>query len=54
MSASGCKADIPRHGVREASLRGGPERQIAVVRRCADSGNRSIDAVFRAVVAAHR
>ena len=41
------KALLDAHGVREVSLgRGGPTRQIALVRRRADSGNRNIDAVF--------
>lgn len=49
------KALLEAHGVREASLgRGSPARQIAVVRRRADSGNRNIDAVFHAVAAACR
>ena len=49
------KALLDAHGVREAGLgRGGPTRQIAVVRRRADAGNRNIDAVFHAVVAAYR
>lgn len=40
------KALLETHGVRELSLgRGGPARQVAVVRRRADSGNRNIDAV---------
>jgi DNA-binding transcriptional LysR family regulator len=49
------KALLEAHGVREVSLgRSGPTRQIALVRRRADSGNRNIDAVFHALVAAYR
>jgi DNA-binding transcriptional LysR family regulator len=46
---------LAAHDVREVSLgRGGPTRQIAVVRRRADSGNRNIDALADALAAAYR
>ena len=48
------KALLEAHRVREVPLgRGGPTRQIAVVRRRADSGHRNIDAVCRALVSAY-
>ena len=48
------KALLEAHRVREVPLgRGGPTRQIALVRRRADSGHRNIDAVFRALVSAY-
>jgi DNA-binding transcriptional LysR family regulator len=47
------KALLEAHGVRALALgRGGPTRQIALVRRRADAGNRNIDAVFRALAEA--
>lgn len=49
------QALLEAHGVRALSLgRGGPTRQIAVVRRRSDSGNRNIDAVSQALAAAYR
>jgi DNA-binding transcriptional LysR family regulator len=46
---------LEAHGVRALGLgRGGPTRQIAVVRRRADAANRNIDAVSQALVAAYR
>ena len=48
------KALLEAHRVRQVPLgRGGPTRQIAVVRRRADSGHRNIDAVCRALVSAY-
>lgn len=48
------KALLDAHGVREVRLgKNGPTRQIAFVRRRADSGNRNIDAVFDALAAAY-
>ena len=48
------KALLEAHRVREVPLgRGGPTRQIALVRRRADSDHRNIDAVFRALVSAY-
>lgn len=44
---------LEAHGVRALALgRGGPTRQMALVRRRADMGNRNIDAVLRALVSA--
>lgn len=43
------KALLEAHGVRELALKNGPGRQIALVRRRADLGNRNIDAVHRAL-----
>jgi DNA-binding transcriptional LysR family regulator len=49
------QALLEAHGVRALGLgRGGPTRQIAVVRRRADAGNRNIDAVAAALAAAYR
>jgi hypothetical protein len=49
------QALLEAHGVRALGLgRGGPTRQIAVVRRRADAGSRNIDAVAGALAAAHR
>jgi DNA-binding transcriptional LysR family regulator len=46
---------LEAHGVRALGLgRGGPTRQIAMVRRRADAGNRNIDAVAGALAAACR
>ena len=43
------QALLEAHGVRALGLgRGGPTRQIAVVRRRADAANRNIDAVSQA------
>jgi DNA-binding transcriptional LysR family regulator len=47
------KALLDAHGVREVRLKGGPTRQIAAVRRSADTGNRNIDAVFAALASAY-
>jgi DNA-binding transcriptional LysR family regulator len=48
------QALLEAHGVRALGLgRGGPTRQIAVVRRRADAGNRNIDAVAGALAAAY-
>ncbi len=45
---------LDAHGVREVSLgKTGPARQIALVRRPADSENRNIDAVFQALTDAY-
>ena len=49
------QALLEAHGVRALGLgRGSPTRQIAVVRRRADAGNRNIDAVAGALAAAYR
>lgn len=45
------KALLEAHGVRELVLKNSPSRQIALVRRRADVGNRNIDAVHRALSA---
>jgi DNA-binding transcriptional LysR family regulator len=46
---------LEAHGVRGLGLgRGGPTRQIAVVRRRADAVNRNIDAVSQALAVACR
>jgi DNA-binding transcriptional LysR family regulator len=48
------QALLEAHGVRALGLgRGGPTRQIAVVRRRTDAGNRNIDAVVGALAAAY-
>src|SRR5918993_5253672 len=48
------KALLEAHGVRALGLgRGGPTRQIAVVRRRADAANRNIDAMSQALAAAY-
>lgn len=48
------KALLDAHGVRLVSLgRNGPTRQVALVRRRADSDNRNIDAVFDALASAY-
>ena len=48
------QALLEAHGVRALGLgRGGPTRQIAVVRRRADAGNRNIDAVAGALATAY-
>ena len=49
------QALLEAHGVRALSLgRGGPTRQIAIVRRRADAANRNIDAMSQALAAAYR
>lgn len=49
------QALLEAHGVRALGLgRSGPTRQIALVRRHADAGNRNVDAVSRALAAACR